>query len=118
MRVVTRALSMASIVSGRPGPVPGAGESCGDVGCPDKLISTIPKQMHPTILLKRRFTQPPVHSPLETATSRNGHCRILRVQIRNASAPSAISAKPHFLAVPVCQKSHAHPNMVSTAGGG
>jgi hypothetical protein len=28
MRVVTRALSMASMVSGRPGPVPGAGGNC------------------------------------------------------------------------------------------
>src|SRR5271154_4107177 len=49
-------------------------------------------------------------------TFANGHCRILRAQIRNASVPSAISAIPHFLAVPVCQKSHAQPNMVSTAG--
>src|SRR5271169_3970016 len=51
-------------------------------------------------------------------TFANGHCRILRAQIRNASVPSAISAIPHFLAVPVCQKSQAHPIIVITAGKG
>src|SRR5271165_2211487 len=32
MRVVTRALSMASMVSARPGPVPGAGGNCAQIG--------------------------------------------------------------------------------------
>jgi len=36
MRVVTRACSMASIVSGKPGPVPGAGGNCPHAGADDR----------------------------------------------------------------------------------
>src|SRR5580700_5981970 len=106
------------MVSGRPGPVPGAGGNCGAAGCAESDASAIPKISDPTDLWNRRFTQPPVHSLFRTTSFANGHCRILRDQIRNASAPSAISANPHFLAEPVCQKSQAHPNIVSTAGNG
>src|SRR5260370_9023266 len=45
-----------------------------------------------------------------------GHCLTSRARTRNAKAPSAISASPHFRVGPVCQKSHAHPIIVSTAG--
>src|SRR6266480_2150807 len=48
----------------------------------------------------------------------NGHCRTFRARMRNARAPSAISARPHFRVAPVCQNSQAHPTMVSTAGSG
>src|SRR6266566_1685805 len=47
-----------------------------------------------------------------------GHCLTSRARTRNASAPSAISANPHFRVEPVCQKSHAQPIIVSTAGSG
>src|SRR5579859_244545 len=65
MRVVTRALSMASIVSGRPGPVPGAGANCGEAGCAERDPSRIAKRNDPTDLWSKRFTQPPLLSPFD-----------------------------------------------------
>jgi hypothetical protein len=47
-----------------------------------------------------------------------GHCRISRVQIRNARRPRAISRSPHLRMGPVCQKSQAQASMVRTAGSG
>src|SRR5260370_8565249 len=47
-----------------------------------------------------------------------GHCLTSRARTRNASAPSAIPANPHFRVEPVCQKSHAQPIIVRTAGTG
>jgi len=47
-----------------------------------------------------------------------GHCRISRVQIRNARKPRAISRSPHLRMGPVCQKSQAQASMVRTAGNG
>src|SRR5580704_1835106 len=124
MRVVTGALSMASIVSGRPGPVPGAGGNCGDAGCAETADSTpqtkaMPKALlTPIALLRKRFTPPPVYSLFQLSAFSNGHCRIVRAQMRNAAVPKTISASPQILAEPVCQKSHAHPKIVSTAGKG
>src|SRR5208282_3186197 len=97
--------------------------------CAQKAPSTPPNKIarkpffDPIAFLKEKFTHPPVHplftsSPCKSSAFSNGHCRILRVQIRNATPPSAISASPHFLAGPVCQKSHAHPTIVSNAGSG
>src|SRR6266478_602663 len=48
----------------------------------------------------------------------NGHCFIVLVQTKNARTPKRISSSPHFRAAPVCQKSHAQPIMVNTAGKG
>src|SRR5271170_3737394 len=62
MRVVMRVLSIASTVSGRPGPVPGAGGNCADAGCAERNASAAPKNVGPTALKKRRFTQPPLLS--------------------------------------------------------
>jgi hypothetical protein len=59
MRVVTRALSMASTVSGNPGPVPGAGANCAKVTGSKNLMSAPKIKSTIASLEKNCFTQPP-----------------------------------------------------------
>src|SRR6266852_1460529 len=58
MRVVTRALSMASTVSASPGPVPGAGGNCAATGV-ERAAAVPPMKMTNAKRVKKELTRPP-----------------------------------------------------------
>ena len=114
MRVVTRALSMASMVSGSPGPVPAGGENWAlerrDASPPAKnaKLSAIA-----TASIARRLI-----ALASAAAGRNGHSRRKRDRTRYIASPKIITNSPHQTALPVRRKSQIQPAMVSSAGNG
>src|SRR5216683_3237675 len=129
IRVVTRAPSMASTVSGIPRPVPGAECICARTGPLENVLIRLTKKSVRQIFKdsSKTLREVPIGfycdrtigcDVLFVGFFSNGHCFIAAVHTKNASTPSAISSSPHFRAAPVCQKSHAQPNIVKTAGRG
>ncbi len=115
MRVVTRALSIASMVSGRPGPVPAGGENCARTCAAPAPTITQNEDRRPTCESLDRFA---LHRTASAPVARKGHSRRKRDRTKNTARPKIITNSPHQTALPVRRKSQIQPAMVSSAGNG
>src|SRR5580704_67579 len=100
MRVVTRAASMASMVSGRPGPVPGAGGDWARVVDEKSVVRSRSDAM------RMRFKRPPKRTSVvdapQTPEGRKRLARDVSPGIILRCISSAVGAADHFIHRAIC----------------
>src|SRR5580700_4186726 len=106
MRVVTRAETMASMVSGRPGPVPGAGGNWAREGSGRSAVKI------KSVARRMRFKRPPKRTSVvdapQTPEGRKRLARDVSPGIILRCISSAVGAADHFIHRAICPPYGAH----------